>query len=68
MIALGWTTSQIQRAAASQQRINEFFEYQNRYRFNKDISRTSKELLILTMYDLYPDSGIEALHDFGMHT
>jgi ATP-binding cassette subfamily B protein len=46
MIALGWTTSQIQRAAASQQRINEFLNIKTDIVSTKDILRPSKELLI----------------------
>jgi ATP-binding cassette subfamily B protein len=38
MIALGWTTSQIQRAAASQQRINEFLNIKTDIVSTKDIS------------------------------
>ncbi|MDI9860614.1 ABC transporter ATP-binding protein [Flectobacillus roseus] len=68
MIALGWTTSQIQRAAASQQRINEFLNIKTDIVSTKDISQTIKGAIdINRVRFVYPDSGIEALHDFSMH-
>jgi ATP-binding cassette subfamily B protein len=67
MIALGWTTSQIQRAAASQQRINEFLNVKT------DIISTQNRSVSLHgdidinhVRFVYPDSGIEALKNFSM--
>ena len=68
MIALGWTTSQIQRAAASQQRINEFLNIKTDIVSTKDISKTIEGAIDINhVRFVYPDSGIEALHDFSMH-
>ncbi|MGX7687580.1 ABC transporter ATP-binding protein [Flectobacillus sp. BAB-3569] len=68
MIALGWTTSQIQRAAASQQRINEFLNIKTDIVSTKDISQTIEGTIDINhVRFVYPDSGIEALHDFSMH-
>ncbi|MDI9872575.1 ABC transporter ATP-binding protein [Flectobacillus roseus] len=68
MIALGWTTSQIQRAAASQQRINEFLNIKTDIVSTKDISQTIEGAIDINhVRFVYPDSGIEALHDFSMH-
>ncbi len=60
--SLGWVTSLIQRAAASQKRINEFLEIQ------PEITSTSTEKPILKghiKFDnvsfIYPDTGIESL-------
>lgn len=68
MIALGWTTSQIQRAAASQQRINEFLNIKTDIVSTKDISQPIEGTIDINhVRFVYPDSGIEALHDFSMH-
>lgn len=68
MIALGWTTSQIQRAAASQQRINEFLNIKTDIVSTKDISHPIEGAIDINhVRFVYPDSGIEALHDFSMH-
>lgn len=68
MIALGWTTSQIQRAAASQQRINEFLNIKTDIVSTKNISQTIEGTIDINhVRFVYPDSGIEALHDFSMH-
>ena len=68
MIALGWTTSQIQRAAASQQRINEFLNIKTDIVSTKDISQPIEGTIDINhLKFVYPDSGIEALHDFSMH-
>lgn len=66
--ALGWVTSIVQRAAASQQRINEFLDS------TPDIINPSKEPLVVrgdVRFDnvslVYPDSGIRALHGISFH-
>ncbi len=65
--ALGWTTSQIQRAAASQTRINEFLEQKtdivSTENLQKDISG-DVEFKHVTF--IYPDSGIIALKNFNL--
>ncbi|MBC8154622.1 MAG: ABC transporter ATP-binding protein [Bacteroidetes bacterium] len=68
VMALGWTTSQIQRAAASQERINEFL------RIKTDIVSVKNSVLPIkgdvvfsNVRFVYPDSGIVALKNFSMH-
>ncbi len=64
--ALGWVTSLVQRAAASQQRINEFLETK------PEISSPSKEKIEITgdiefqdVTFVYPDSGITAIQNLS---
>lgn len=64
--SLGWVTSLIQRAAASQQRINEFLNEE------PDITSTQKKNDVLkgdiefkNVSFTYPDSGIEALKNIS---
>ncbi|MEA5256199.1 ABC transporter ATP-binding protein [Arcicella aquatica] len=67
MIALGWTTSQIQRAAASQQRINEFLNIKTDIVSKEDIRHTVEGAIEMKNVNFtYPDSGIVALKDFSM--
>jgi ATP-binding cassette subfamily B protein len=62
--SLGWITSIIQRAAASQRRINEFLETKNDIVSDQNIE---KELEGHIVFDdvsfVYPDSGIKALRN-----
>lgn len=68
VMALGWTTSQIQRAAASQERINEFLRIKTDIVSTKNISRPiNGEVVFKNVRFVYPDSGIVALNDFSMH-
>jgi ATP-binding cassette, subfamily B, multidrug efflux pump len=65
--ALGWTTSQIQRAAASQQRINEFLETKSEIVSKKNIKTTIKGDINFKNVSLtYPDSGILAVQNFDL--
>ena len=67
LIALGWTTSQIQRAAASQKRINEFLYIKNDIVSDKKLKTEIKgNLSIKDINFTYPDSGIHALKDFSV--
>ncbi len=67
MIALGWTASQIQRAAASQQRINEFLEIKTDIVSEQNINKEIEgEIEVKNVNFVYPDSGIVALKDFSM--
>jgi ATP-binding cassette subfamily B protein len=67
VMALGWTTSQTQRAAASQQRINEFMAIKTDLVSVKNISREiSGRLTFEHVRFVYPDTGIVALKDFSM--
>ncbi len=68
VMALGWTTSQTQRAAASQARINEFLNIKTNIVSAKDINRIIQgEIEFRNVRFVYPDSGIVALHNFSMH-
>lgn len=68
VMALGWTTSQIQRAAASQERINEFLRIKTDIVSTKNISQPIKgEVVFSNVRFVYPDSDIVALKDFSMH-
>ncbi|MES2795202.1 MAG: ABC transporter ATP-binding protein [Bacteroidota bacterium] len=65
--ALGWTTSQIQRAAASQQRINEFLEIKSEIVSQKNIETDIKgKIRFENVSFTYPDSGILAISDFNL--
>ncbi len=67
VMALGWTTSQTQRAAASQERINEFLRIKTDIVSAKNIVRPiAGDLELKHVRFVYPDSGIVALHDFSM--
>ena len=67
MIALGWTTSQIQRAAASQKRINEFLDIKTEIVSKKNIiQEVHGAIEMQDVSFVYPDSGIEALKHFSM--
>jgi ATP-binding cassette subfamily B protein len=67
MIALGWTASQIQRAAASQQRINEFLNIKTDITSKENITKEiAGDIEVKHVNFVYPDSGIIALKDFSM--
>ncbi|MDW3208905.1 MAG: ABC transporter ATP-binding protein [Reichenbachiella sp.] len=60
--ALGWITSIIQRAAASQKRVNEFLHTKNDIVSEKNVEKEiSGDLIFENVKFTYPDSGIEAL-------
>ncbi|WPP53386.1 ABC transporter ATP-binding protein [Catalinimonas niigatensis] len=63
--SLGWITSIIQRAAASQKRINEFMHTQNDI-LSGDIEKEIKgDVVLKNVSFLYPDSGIQALKNIS---
>ncbi|MFN8286478.1 MAG: ABC transporter ATP-binding protein [Chitinophagales bacterium] len=66
--SLGWTASLIQRAAASQKRINEFLKYKPEIR---DAEGTEKDVngdvVFRHVSFTYPDTGIKALKDVSFH-
>ncbi|HEV7348672.1 ABC transporter ATP-binding protein [Telluribacter sp.] len=67
VMALGWTTSQIQRAAASQARINEFMEVKNHLVSEKNLHTPIQGAISFQHVGfIYPDSGIRALNDFNL--
>ncbi|MEP2026234.1 MAG: ABC transporter ATP-binding protein [Reichenbachiella sp.] len=60
--ALGWITSIIQRAAASQRRVNEFLHTKNDIVSDKNIEKDiAGDVVFDQVAFTYPDSGIEAL-------
>jgi ATP-binding cassette, subfamily B, multidrug efflux pump len=66
MIALGWTTSQIQRAAASQKRINEFLDTKTEIVSEKNIVKDiAGDIEVSNVSFEYPDSGIVALKNLN---
>lgn len=66
--SLGWITSIIQRAAASQRRINEFLETKNEIVSVKNIEVPLKgSIAFKNVGFTYPDSGIEALKEISFN-
>jgi ATP-binding cassette subfamily B multidrug efflux pump len=67
--AIGWTASMIQRAAASQKRINEFLNTTPEIR--DEAAAITPELkgdiLFRNVSFTYPDTGIKAIRDFSFH-
>ena len=64
--ALGWTTSLVQRAAASQQRINEFLHTQTDIVSQKHIKkRIAGDVVFEQVSFVYPDTGIQALKNLS---
>ncbi|MDH5609289.1 MAG: ABC transporter ATP-binding protein/permease, partial [Cyclobacteriaceae bacterium] len=64
--SLGWITSIIQRAAASQRRINEFLEEKNTLLSTKNqITELTGNIVFKNVGFVYPDSGIRALNDIS---
>lgn len=62
--SLGWVTSIIQRAAASQQRINEFLDEKNDIISPENLSTPIKgDIQVKNVSFVYPESGIKALQD-----
>lgn len=60
--SLGWTASLIQRAAASQKRINEFLKQEPAIQNGKALEKTIHGNLVFDdVYFTYPDTGIQAL-------
>lgn len=60
--ALGWVTSIIQRAAASQKRVNEFLETKTEIVSIKNLKKEIEGTLVFNDVSfVYPDSGINAL-------
>ncbi|GAB3929068.1 ABC transporter ATP-binding protein [Larkinella terrae] len=68
VMALGWTTSQTQRAAASQQRINEFLAVKTDLVSEKSLEReVVGEVEFRNVRFVYPDSGIVAIKNFNLN-
>ena len=68
VISLGWVTSIIQRAAASQKRINEFMDVKNDILSTQNIERDIKgKIAFKNVSFTYPDSGIVALDNISFN-
>ena len=66
LTALGWTTSQIQQAAASQERINEFMNIKNDIlSVKKDTTPITGQVTFKNVSFTYPETGIKALKDIN---
>ncbi len=64
--SVGWVTSLVQRAAASQTRINEFLDTHTDIISHKDIVRDIQgEIKFDNVYFTYPDTGIKALKNLS---
>lgn len=62
--SLGWVTSIVQRAAASQTRINEFLDIQNDLVSTENLeTEIHGEIQVKNLTFVYPDSGIKALNE-----
>jgi ATP-binding cassette, subfamily B, multidrug efflux pump len=60
--SLGWVTSIVQRAAASQTRINEFLDIKNDIVSEENLEvEIEGEIMVKNLSFVYPDSGIKAL-------
>lgn len=67
VMALGWTTSQTQRAAASQQRINEFLTTKTDLVSTKNLEHDiAGDIHFRNVSFDYPDTGIKALKNFSL--
>ena len=64
--ALGWITSIIQRAAASQKRINQFLQEKNHITSTENLeTEIAGKLVFENVSFTYPDSGIKALKNIS---
>lgn len=60
--SLGWVSSMVQRAAASQERINEFLSHQNDIVSEKALTAPiAGSIALKNISFVYPDSGIQAI-------
>ena len=68
IIAIGWVTTLIQTAAASQVRLNELMEERSEIRFSGQETQIEKADLVFDEVSFtYPDTGIQALKDISFH-
>ncbi len=64
--SLGWITSIVQRAAASQKRINEFLQEKNQIKSFENLTKEIQgDITFKDVYFTYEDSGINALRDIS---
>lgn len=62
-MSLAWVTSLIQRAAASQKRINEFLKTDSNIKNGQDKRQLTGKISLDNVSFTYPDTGIQALRD-----
>lgn len=66
--SVGWVTSIVQRAAASQKRINEFLKTPNPIVSTRNLQKKIKgDIRFENVTFIYPDSGITALRNISFH-
>lgn len=65
--SLGWVTTLIQRASASQKRINEFLHTEPQITSGDEKLRIKGEIKFRNVSFTYPDTGIKALKDVSFH-
>lgn len=66
--SLGWVTSIVQRAAASQTRINEFMDIKNDIVSTQNLETDIQgDILVENVTFLYPESGMKALNQVSFH-
>jgi ATP-binding cassette subfamily B protein len=67
VMSLGWVTSLIQRAAASQKRINEFLNTQPEIIFSSsELFEVKGEIKFKNVSFTYPDTGIQAIKNISL--
>jgi ATP-binding cassette subfamily B protein len=66
--AIGWTASMIQRAAASQKRLNEFLSIESKIQNvgTQKIEKIKGDIQFENVDFIYPHSGIKALNNFNL--
>ncbi len=66
--AIGWTASMIQRAAASQKRLNEFLSIESKIQNvgTQKIEKIKGDIQFDNVDFIYPHSGIKALNNFNL--
>ncbi len=68
IIAIGWVTTLIQRAAASQKRLNELFAERSELAFPRESPPIERAALSFNKVSYtYPDTGIQALKEVNFH-
>ncbi|HLK30657.1 MAG TPA: ABC transporter ATP-binding protein [Puia sp.] len=67
--AIGWVASMMQRASASQKRLNEFLNTESQIQNPSDAftNKIEGEILFDNINFIYPNTGIHALTDFNLH-
>lgn len=66
-MSLAWVTSLIQRAAASQKRINEFLNTESDIQSGTSNSSLNGDIRLKNVSFTYPDTGIQALKNISFH-